>query len=44
MRPDALIPMVAQVTAIRQDTPDVKTFQVVGLDGRKPFQIGRAHV
>ena len=37
MRPDALIPMVAQVTAIRQDTPDVKTFQVVGLDGRKPF-------
>ena len=37
MRPDALIPMVAQVTAIRQDTPDVKTFQVVGLDGKKPF-------
>ena len=34
---EALIPMVAQVTAIRQDTPDVKTFQVVGLDGKKPF-------
>lgn len=34
---DALIPMVAQVTAIRQDTPDVKTFRVVGLDGKKPF-------
>ena len=34
---EALIPMVAQVTDIRQDTPDVKTFQVVGLDGKKPF-------
>ncbi len=34
---EALIPIVAEVTAIRQDTPDVKTFRVVGLDGKKPF-------
>ncbi len=37
MRNDPLIPMVAVVTDIRTDTPDVKTFRVVGLDGRKPF-------
>ena len=37
MRHDPLIPMLAQVTDIRQDTPDVKTLRVVGLDGKKPF-------
>lgn len=37
MSNDALIPMVAQVTDIRTDTADVKTFRVVGLDGKKPF-------
>ena len=37
MRQDPLIPMLAVVTDIRQDTPDVKTFRVVGLDGKKPL-------
>lgn len=37
MRKDPLIPMVAQVTEIRTDTPDVKTFRVVDLEGKKPF-------
>lgn len=37
MRQDPLIPMIGQVTNIRVDTPDVKTFRVVGLDGKKPF-------
>lgn len=36
-RKDPLIPVVGVVTDIRQDTPDVKTFRVVGLDGKKPF-------
>ena len=38
MKNDPLIPMLAQVTAIRVDTPDVKTFRVVDLNGRKPFE------
>ena len=38
MRHDPLIPMIGVVTKIRVDTPDVKTFRVVGLDGRKPFE------
>lgn len=38
MRRDPLIPMVGVVTDIRTDTPDVKTFRVVGLDGKKPFE------
>jgi len=37
MRHDPLIPVVGVVTDIRKDTPDVKTFRVVGLDGKKPF-------
>ena len=37
IRHDPLIPMVAVVTDVRTDTPDVKTFRVVGLDGKKPF-------
>ena len=35
---DALIPVVGVITDIRRDTPDVKTFRVVGLDGKKPFE------
>ena len=38
MRHDPLIPMIGVVTKIRVDTPDVKTFRVVGLDGKKPFE------
>lgn len=38
LRKDPLIPMVGVVTDIRIDTPDVKTFRVVGLDGKKPFE------
>ena len=38
MRADPLIPNLAVVTDIRVDTPDVKTFRVVGLDGKKPFE------
>ena len=37
IRHEPLIPMVAVVTDVRTDTPDVKTFRVVGLDGKKPF-------
>ncbi len=35
---DTLIPKVGVVTDIRKDTPDVKTFRVVGTDGKKLFQ------
>ena len=38
MRKDPLIPNIGVVTKIRVDTPDVKTFRVVGLDGKKPFE------
>ena len=38
MRQDPLIPMLGEVTMIRTDTPDVKTFRVVGADGKKPFE------
>ena len=37
LRHDPLIPVVGVVTDIRQDTPDVKTFRVVDLEGKKPF-------
>ena len=37
LKRDPLIPMVGVVTDVRTDTPDVKTFRVVGLDGKKPF-------
>lgn len=37
VRQDPLIPVVGVVTDIRQDTPDVKTFRVVDLEGKKPF-------
>ncbi len=35
---DLLIPMIGVVTDIRQETPDVKTFRVVGRDGKKLFE------
>jgi len=35
---ESLIPMIGVVTDIRRDTPDVKTFRVVGLDGKKPMK------
>jgi sulfhydrogenase subunit gamma (sulfur reductase) len=38
MEHDTLIPVVAVVTDIRTDTPDVKTFRVVGKDGKKLFE------
>ncbi len=34
---EPLIPTVCEIVAIRQDTPDVKTFRVLTLDGKKPF-------
>ena len=34
---EPLIPNVCVITDIRQDTPDVKTFRVLTLDGKKPF-------
>ena len=38
MRKEELIPRVGVVTKIRQETPDVKTFRVVGTDGKKLFE------
>jgi 2-polyprenylphenol hydroxylase and related flavodoxin oxidoreductases len=38
MEHDALVPKIAVVTDIRSETPDVKTFRVVGPDGKKPFE------
>ena len=38
LKKEPLIPMIGVVTDIRTDTPDVKTFRVVGLDGKKPFE------
>ena len=38
MNNETLIPKVGVVTDIRKDTPDVKTFRVVGLDGKKLFK------
>ncbi|MFI3324776.1 MAG: FAD/NAD(P)-binding protein [Clostridia bacterium] len=35
---DTLIPMVGVITKITQQTPDVKTFRVVGRDGNKLFK------
>ncbi len=35
---ESLIPSIGVVTDIRIDTPDVKTFRVVGLDGKKVFE------
>ena len=38
MTNENLIPKVGVITDIRKDTPDVKTFRVVGLDGKKCFE------
>lgn len=38
MTNDALIPSIGVITDIRKDTPDVKTFRVVGVDGKKLFE------
>ncbi len=38
MTNENLIPKVGVITDIRRDTPDVKTFRVVGTDGQKLFQ------
>ncbi len=35
---EVLIPRVGVITNVRQDTPDVKTFRVVGKDGKKLFE------
>ena len=37
MMQETLIPKIGVVTDIRIDTPDIKTFRVVGLDGKKVF-------
>lgn len=37
MTNEELIPKVGVITNVRKDTPDVKTFRVVGLDGEKLF-------
>ena len=35
---ETLIPKIGVITDIRRDTPDVKTFRVVGTDGKKLFE------
>ena len=35
---ETLIPKIGVITDIRKDTPDVKTFRVVGTDGKKFFE------
>lgn len=35
---DELVPMVGVITDIKSQTPDVKTFRVVGTDGKKLFE------
>ena len=37
MMEETLIPKIGVVSDIRIDTPDIKTFRVVGLDGKKAF-------
>ena len=38
MTNEELIPKVGVITNVRKDTPDVKTFRVVGLNGKKLFE------
>ena len=38
MNNENLIPKIGVITDIRRDTPDVKTFRVVGTDGKKLFE------
>ncbi len=35
---EALIPAVGEITDIRIDTPDIRTFRVLTPDGKKPFE------
>ncbi|MBO5852070.1 MAG: hydrogenase, partial [Clostridia bacterium] len=35
---EILIPHIGVITNVRKYTPDVKTFRVVGLDGKKVFE------
>ena len=35
---ESFIPYVGKIIDIKQETPDVKTFRVVGLDGKKLFE------
>ena len=37
MKNDVLIPHIGVITDVRIDTPDIKTFRVVTLDGKKAF-------
>ena len=34
---ETLIPIIGVVTEVKQDTPDIKNFRVVGRDGKKPI-------
>ena len=34
---ESFIPYIGKIIDIKQETPDVKTFSVVGLDGKKLF-------
>ncbi len=38
MTNETLIPKIGVITDVRKDTPDVKTFRVVGTDGKKLFK------
>lgn len=38
MTEENLMPKIGVITDVRRDTPDVKTFRVVGTDGKKPFR------
>ena len=38
MNLETLIPIVGVVTEVKQDTPDIKNFRVVGRDGKKPIR------
>lgn len=38
MNNDCLVPKIGVITDVRRDTPDVKTFRVVGTDGKKLFE------
>ena len=35
---DSLVPLIGQIIEIKNQTPDVKTFRVVGRDGKKLFE------
>ena len=38
---ESFIPYVGKIIDIKKETPDVKTFSVVGLDGKKSLSIFR---